>query len=88
MTPTLVVLAVAVSLAIATLLVYYLVRVIRALQSITNKLANARVLLLTVASQTEPVEGLVGGVAHNVSELHTLVTGVATSLGISTGARG
>lgn len=74
--------AVVISLTIALMLLNYLIRVIRALQSITAKLANARLLLLTVAAQTEPAPALVGGVGNNVATLHTAVMGVARSLGL------
>lgn len=79
----LIVTAVAVSIAAAVVLVFYLIKVINALRSITAKLANARILLLTTSSQTAPATDLVGGIGSNVSSLHQLVTGVARSLGLS-----
>jgi hypothetical protein len=74
--------AVTVALAIALMLVAYLVRVIQVLQSITAKLANARLLLLTVAEQTAPAPELIGKIGGNVTTLHTSVNGVARSLGL------
>jgi hypothetical protein len=70
--------AVILSIAVALTLVYYLVRVIVALRSITAKLA--------AASQTEPAGELIGGIGSNVSSLDELVTGVARGLGIPVGA--
>ena len=75
--------AVIVTISAGGMIVYYLIHVIQALRSISAKLANARLLLLTVASQTEPAADLVGGVGINVSTLHELVTGVARSLGLA-----
>lgn len=83
--PLLISAVVIMSVATALMLVYYLVSVIQALRSITGKLANVRILLLTVASQTQPAGDLVGGVGSNVNSLHELVTGVARSLGLSAG---
>jgi hypothetical protein len=74
--------AVIVSISAGAMIVYYLIDVIQALRSISAKLANARILLLTVASQTEPAGDLVRGVGSNVTALHELVTGVARSLGL------
>jgi len=74
--------AVIVSISAGAMIVYYLIDVIQALRSISAKLANARILLLTVASQTEPAGDLVRGVGSNVTTLHELVTGVARSLGL------
>ena len=78
-------LAVVLSISASAMVVFYLVRVIAALRSITAKLANARLLLLTVASQTEPASELVGGIGSNVASLEELVTGVARTLGITVG---
>lgn len=77
--------AVIITLAASLTLVYYLLRVIRVLRSITAKLANARVLLLTAAVQTEPAGELVGSVASNIETLDDLVTGVGRSLGLIAG---
>lgn len=74
--------AVIMSISAGVMLVYYLVNVIKALRSIAAKLANARILLITVASQTEPAGELVSGIGANVGSLHQLVTGVARSLGL------
>jgi|GEM_PF-4288251 len=79
------ILAVGLSISASGMVVFYLVRVIAALRSITAKLANARLLLLTVASQTEPAGELIGGIGSNVAALDELVTGVARTLGISVG---
>lgn len=70
------------ALIAAAVLVYHLIRVIQLLRAITSKLANARILLLTTASQTEPATEVVSAVGNNVSALHDLVTGVARSLGL------
>lgn len=78
--------AVVITLTASLTLVYYLLRVIAALRSITAKLANARVLLLTAAVQTEPVGEYVGAVASNIETLDQLVTGVGRSLGLVGGA--
>lgn len=80
--PFLITVAVIISLAAGGVLVYYLISVITALRSITSKLANARVLLLASAEQTEPAGELVGGIGGNIGSLHELVTGVAHSLGL------
>lgn len=78
-------LTIVLSLAACLLLAFYLIRVIVVLRCIVAKLANARLLLLVVAKQTEPVGPLVGGIGENVTSLHTLVRGVGRSLGLSGG---
>ena len=86
--PLLITAAVIMSISAGVILVYYLISVIKALRSIAAKLANARILLLTVASQTEPADELVRGIGANVSSLHKLVTDVARSLDLPlSGAR-
>lgn len=74
--------AVVVSLVIALMLVNYLIRVIKALQSITAKLDAARTILLRVADQTEPAPQLIPAIGNNVATLHKSVMGVAKSLGL------
>lgn len=77
--------AVAITLGASLTLVHYLLRVITALRSISDKLSNARLLLITAAVQTEPAGDLVGAVAGNVEALDQLVTDVGRSLGLIPG---
>lgn len=85
--PLLITAAVVLGLATALVLVHHLIDTIKVLKSITSRLANARILLLTAQSQTEPAAKLVGGIGSNVTSLHDLVTSVARSLSIPVGGR-
>lgn len=78
-------LAIILSISTGLMLIYCLVRVVKVLRNVAANLANVRLLLLTVAAQTQPVAGYVDGIQNNVNTLDQSVTDLGLKVGLTQG---
>lgn len=65
--------AIAASITTGLLLIYFLARIITVMRGISTALSTVRLLLKTVAQQTEDVPGYVVGIHDNVASLNSAV---------------
>jgi hypothetical protein len=77
----LIVVAITASIATGLLLIFYLVRVIDVMRKIATTLATVRILLRSVASQTEDVPTFVNGIRSNVETLDDAVDELSAAVG-------
>jgi hypothetical protein len=75
------VVAIAASIFTGVLLIFYLVRVVGLMRRIATSLATVRLLLRTVANQTEGVPDFVAGIQVNVESLGDAVDQLGTGVG-------
>jgi hypothetical protein len=77
----LIVLAIAAGIATGLLLIFYLVRIVDVMRKIATTLATVRILLRSVASQTEDVPNFVNGIRGNVATLDDAVDELSAAVG-------
>jgi hypothetical protein len=77
----LIALAIAASIATGLLLIFYLVRIVGVMRKIATTLATVRLLLRSVANQTEDVPAFVNGIGSNVESLDDAVDELSAAVG-------
>jgi uncharacterized protein YoxC len=74
-------LGIAAAIGTGVLLIVYLVRIIAVMRKIATTLATVRLLLRSVARQTEDVPGYVAGIHDNVETLDDAVNQLSAAVG-------